>query len=192
MVRRRLGALGPDGRLASAALAILGLVLVVASAGAHAHAGAAVAVEAREDEACIADPVCLELVGLPADREPGHASALELQVHPNASRSYEAALAPGPEADPDREATPRSAAVAVVGPVEPGERARLNLTLPDTAEAYVWLPDGDHEAQGGWEIVPLASQSRQSGEPSSQDVAAPGAAVLASILGLLAAGRVRR
>lgn len=172
--------------LASTAL----LALVLASTGAQAHAGEALAFQAREGDACLADPVCLELAGFPPDLAPGHDTAFELQVHPDASTSYEAALAAAPDADPDHEATPRSAAIAVVGPVEPGETASLNLTLPEADAVYVWLPGDDHEARGGWETVPIRDE--QAGEPTtSRQAPAPGALVLASIASLLTVGHRR-
>ncbi|PSG96161.1 hypothetical protein BRD56_12335 [Thermoplasmatales archaeon SW_10_69_26] len=168
--------------------ALASLILGPVIPAAEAHAGAAIEVEAREGEGCVADPVCLELAALPVDLEPGHATALEVRVHDNASTSYRVAVTSLAEADPDREATPLDAAVAVTDRIAPGEEDRVNLTLPDAAEGYLWLPDGDQESRGGWEEVPIDPQAAQQADQRPS----PGLGALAGVAVALAGGAARR
>jgi hypothetical protein len=163
----------------------LGLIVVAAIAPqAQAHAGAAIAVEAREEPHCVETQVCVELVSIPPDLEPGHETALALRVHPNASQAYEAGIAHVSAADAEDRRTPRSAAIALTPAAASGQTTRVNLTVPETGELYVWLPGDDHEARGGWETLPLAVQPENAGN-DSQTVAGPGpAGALAAVLAL--------
>lgn len=180
-----------DARLAVLVLiAVVGLSFVPPSAG--AHAGAAIELEAREGEACVNQPVCLELVSLPPDLEPGHRTGLELRVHPEATGDYGLAVAAVENADPDRRNTSTADALARLDPVGPGQTARGNLTTPDAAHVYAWLPGGDHEQRGGHELVPLGGQT-DDGPPAREDASVgPTGTVLALLGASMAAWRRAR
>lgn len=169
-------------RLVLAAV-LLAAPILVPSAG--AHSAAAIELEVREREACLQGSVCLELVSLPPDLEPGHDTAFELRVHPNASRAYAASLTTADEADPDREATPEEAAIVTTPSAEPGERARANFTAPQASQLYAWLPGGEKEANGGWETLPLGVQGQQ---PSGDQDAIPAGGLAAVLASAMAAG----
>lgn len=176
-----------------APLALLATLLIAATLAptVGAHVGTAIEVEAREAGACLDSDVCLELVRLPPDLEPGHETALSLRVHANASDTYRAAATAIEQADPDREATPHSVAVATTPAVEPGGEARVNLTTPEAPALYLWLVDDDHEARGGWERLPLDPQA--AGDDGRQPAASLGAASLVPLaLAAVAIGRARR
>jgi hypothetical protein len=173
-----------------AAPAAVLLALLVLAPAASAHADVGIELQAREDEDCLDGERCLELVALPPDLEPGHGTALQLTVHPNASQAYRVALTGIGEADPAREATPVSAAVAVTPRADPGETVQVNLTTPSAEAGYAWLPDEDHEAAGGWETVPLGASSSES---TSRDDTPLGlaAGTLALVAAAIAGGRPR-
>lgn len=176
-----------SARVRTALLLALASLVFVPSAAAHADVG--IELEAREGEHCTGTEVCLELVAVPPDLEPGHETVLELAVHPDANRSYRAALTTAEQADPDREATPASAAIAATPEAEPGQTVQVNLTSPDAAEGYAWLPGGDNEARGGWETFPLGAQISGEGEPANTPL---GAGPLALALAGAALGLTQR
>lgn len=174
-----------------APLALLATLLTAAALAptAGGHVGTAIEVEAREAEACLDTDVCLELVRLPPDLGPGHETALSLRVHANATDTYRASAASLELADPDREATPDSAAVATTPAVEPGGEARVNMTTPEAPQLYLWLPDDDHEARGGWERLPLTAQADDARQPADSLGAA---SLLPLALAAIAIRRARR
>lgn len=149
-----------------------------------AHEDAPIGLEAREGDNCLESELCLELVSLPPDLEPGHATSLQLRVHPNASQAYTAAITTLDEADPDREDTPTSTALATTPAAEPGQTVHVNLTGPQASHAYVWLTEADHEARGGWETFPLGMQNADGseGERSADGVTTAAAFAIASLV----------
>lgn len=174
----------PPSVAATRAPFILLAVLLTISPSIAAHGSDALELIARDGEDCLgAAEVCLEVFSIPPDLEPGHATVLELRNHANSSTSFTAALTVPDQADPDREATPASAAIATTGSVEPGERGHVNLTLPDTSHAYAWLTGEDTETRGGWEMVPLSLDAQ---DPSSDEARAAPSLPLATTMMLLA------
>lgn len=171
----------PVPRRVRRSLAGLLLAVLVLAPTAGAHPGAEIELEAREGDRCLDRPLCLELVSLPPDLAPGHATVLELRVHANASSAYRAAFTTLEQADTDREATPSSAALATTPVGEPGETVQVDLTVPEASHGYVWLPGDDHEARGGWETFPLGMRT-----DGDDDRPAPGPGVPSAIVAALA------
>lgn len=161
------------------------------------HPGAAIVLEAREQEACIEGPVCLELASIPFDLAPGHETALELRTHAEASQGYAASVTTLDRADRDHRDTPASEAIVTTPEAAPGGSARVNLTVPQASQLYVWLADEGAEAEGGWERVPVDIEAAADGEASQRSAPGVGVAgVLTALAGTVAvlagAGRLLR
>lgn len=171
-----------------AAPAIALLTVVVIAGSSLAHSGATIEVIAKDGDDCVASDVCLELFSVPPDLSPGHETSLVLRNHPNSTTSYAAAVTTLDRADPDREATQASSALASTPEVAPGEQAEGgDLIPPEGSDLYLWLTTDDHEAQGGHEVLPVAGEGQVDATRSSP---APGA--LATLLLALAALGARR
>lgn len=173
--------------LAAAAL----LALLALSPAAVGHAGSSIEVIAKDGPDCAGGEVCLELFSLPPDLAPGDASELELRNHPDSQRAYAASLTTPDRADPDRQDTPASAAIATTPAVEPGNRSHVEVTIPEADGLYAWLDGAEHEAQGGYEEVPISSASEGPSDSTRDPVPAPVGVLVVALAGVAWARRTR-
>lgn len=65
----------------------------------------------------------------------------------------------------DHRDTPAGVALAGSGEVPPGERTRVNFTVPDGDQVYFWCDRSGHEADGMWAQVPVGASSENATTP---------------------------